>query len=109
MGNTWIVDITHYLLPGGRLADGPAGRIARYFGSIVAKASTQPAGMWVDTDLCCRRRPGRKRCPGHIRVLRVDATDIVQRHCPSCDDNGLIQNWKGSMWDLSQPGVARAG
>ena len=31
MGDTWIVDITHCLLPGGILVGGPAGRIARYF------------------------------------------------------------------------------
>jgi len=103
VGDTWIVDITHYLLPGGILVGGPAGRIARYFGSIIAAASTRPAGVWADTDLHCRRRPGRRPCPGHIRALRLDAQDVVKWHCSSCDDNGLIQSWKGSMWDLSQP------
>ncbi len=101
MGNTYIVDITDYLLPGGDLPDGPAGRFARYFGRIVSAASLERFGIWVDTEIQCRRRPGRKPCPGHIRLRRIDTEDRVEWHCTSCDDNGWISRWQGTQWDLS--------
>lgn len=102
MGDTFITDITHFegLLP--KLAKGPAGRIARYFGSIVSAASVVDRGVWGDTAIRCRRRPGRKPCPGHIRVYRLGHSAPIEWHCSSCDDQGEISNWKESTWDLSQ-------
>jgi len=42
MGNTWIVDIRHYLDPSGAFADMPsrARLLAEYFTSIVVDATT---------------------------------------------------------------------
>lgn len=105
MGDTWIVDITHYLLPDGLLVPGPAGRIAAYFGSIVSAATTQPSGTWRDMAVQCRRRPGRKPCPGHIRIRRLDVPLRIEWHCSSCDDNGTIEGWRGTLWDRSQLAV----
>lgn len=101
VGDTWIVDITHYLEPDGSVPEGPFRRIASYFGSIVSAASLQPAGEWLDAAIRCRRRPGRRPCPGHIRVRRVDLPSRVEWHCTFCGDNGLISHWRGTRWDLN--------
>jgi hypothetical protein len=102
MGNTWVIDISHYLLPDGTPAPGPPARYAHYFGSIAAAATTQPSGVWKDMAVQCRRRPGRKPCPGHIRVKRIDNPARVEWYCTSCDDNGLVEGWQGTQWDNSQ-------
>ncbi|MDP2948726.1 MAG: hypothetical protein Q8P22_04235 [Chloroflexota bacterium] len=104
MGDTWITDITHFEDLPPDLSKGPAGRIARYFGSIVSAASVSPVGRWVNVALWCRRRPGRKLCPGHIRLRRLEPSGPVEWHCSSCGDRGLISNWQGSSWDLSREG-----
>jgi hypothetical protein len=80
---------------------GPAIRMAHYFGSIIAAASSHPTGAWIDTAVQCRRRPGRKPCPGHIRVKRIDIPNQIEWCCSSCIDNGTISNWKGCEWDHS--------
>lgn len=102
MGDTYITDITHFEGLPPKLAKGPAGRIARYFGSIVSAASVVDIGMWRDATIRCRRRPGRKPCPGHILVYRQGHSAPIEWHCSSCDDQGVISNWKESTWDLSQ-------
>jgi hypothetical protein len=50
----------------------------------------------------CRRLPGRQRCPGQIHV-RIGKEDPPEIHwaCPQCEENGIIRNWQGSAWDLS--------
>lgn len=102
MGDTWVTDITHFEGLPPHLAEGPAGRIARFFSSIVSAASVFPAEIWVDSTIWCRRRPGRKRCPGHIRLCYEEASGPVKWHCTSCDDQGTISNWKGTSWDLNR-------
>jgi hypothetical protein len=104
MGDTWIVDMTHYLMADGMLAEGPWAGIARHFGAIASAASLQKTGIWVDTALRCRRRPGRRPCPGHIRLFRTDIPSRIEWHCTSCDDDGWISNWEGTIWDLSPSG-----
>ena len=102
MGDTWITDLTHYLMDDGSMAEGPWSRIARHFGSIASAASLHQSGGWVDTAIRCRRRPGRQPCPGHIRLIRTDVPSRVEWHCTFCSDNGLISNWQNTIWDLSQ-------
>jgi len=107
MSDTWIVDMSDYFLPGGQLVDGTAGRLARHFGAIVLAACSVAEGEWAETSHPCRRRPGRRPCPGHIVVLRSD--DTVRWRCTDCDDNGLIRGWRGSIWDVHERGFAWSG
>lgn len=111
MGETWITDMTHFEGMPPHMVRGPAGRIARYLGSIVAAAATATADVWVDTSVSCRRRPGRKLCPGRIRLQREGTDGPIEWHCTSCDDRGLISNWRGTTWDpgsrVGQAGVHR--
>ena len=101
MGNTWITDITHFEGIPPDLAQGPAGRIARYFGAIVSAASVSPMREVVGVALWCRRRPARHPCPGHLLLYRHQPSGPIEWRCSVCDDRGLISNWRGSTWDQS--------
>lgn len=104
MGNTWVIAMHHF--SDVREISNPhttpeARRIGEYFGSIVEAASTwNVVGIPKDSAIRCRRRPGHRPCPGHIRFLR-EANDSIEWTCSSCDDNGVITEWKGTPWDLS--------
>ncbi len=103
MGNTWIVDLTHFLDEKGTIAPpkGPARQLAEYITSIIKMASRPEIIPPPEYQVRCRRRPGRRPCTGVIEVdLDPDTEDIIW-WCPICHDNGYISNWKGTMWDLS--------
>jgi hypothetical protein len=99
MGNTWIVDLRHYLDPSGAFADMPprARLLAEYFASIVVDATTNLDG---EPSVRCRRRPGRRRCSGTVMSYpAADDLDRIHWHCPVCNDNGLISGWQNTLWD----------
>jgi len=99
MGNTWIVDLRHYLTPAGAMAPMPsrARLLAEYFASIVVDATTNLDGS---PTLRCRRRPGHRRCSGTIlAVPSPDEGDAILWHCPVCHDNGVIRGWQNTLWD----------
>jgi len=106
MGETWVTDIRHFP---GNVAGEPippevhpaAFRMGEFMGRIVAAATSTFWAGARETALRCRRRPGRQRCPGHLRVLRDDEREQVHWHCSQCDDNGLISGWRGCVWDLT--------
>ena len=108
MGDTWIVNMTHFVSESGSVADmpPPVMRKAMFFGSIVSAATVSLPGELVETALRCRRRPGRKPCPGHLVVRLQEVPPEIGWSCSQCDDNGRIRNWRGTMWDLSRPGAA---
>jgi len=76
MGNTWIVDIRHYLDPSGAFADMPsrARLLAEYFTHIVVDATTN---IDDEPNVRCRRRPGRRPCTGTI--MSYPAADDLDR------------------------------
>lgn len=101
MGDTWITDITHFLTKDGEIAPttGPAKRLAEFLGKLVVDATTASPFGATNTSVRCRRRPARKLCTGEIETsIDPESEDIVWR-CPVCEDNGLIRNWRASMWD----------
>ena len=100
-----VTDITHLLDEEGFPVDGPAGRLARYLGTIISSASVAPVGMWIDAAIRCRRRPNRQPCRGHIRLRRTGLSSPVDWGCTWCDEGGVISNWQRSIWDLSVAGV----
>ena len=103
MADTWIVDITHFLDQDGCLepTSRPALRLAEYIGSIIVMVSATDSALAGLATVACRRRPGRKKCPGEI-VAQIEAeTDALVWHCPNCGDNGLIARWRKTLWDLT--------
>lgn len=107
MGNTWIVDLQHFLAPNGAIAEMPsrARRLAEYFASIVADATTN---LDDPPTVRCRRWPGHRRCTGIIMSYpSADDLDRIYWHCPVCNDNGLISGWQKTLWDgFSGPDLA---
>ena len=102
MANTWITDLTHFLDERGAIVETPvpARRLAEHFAAIVAAATADPCQAATGSSVRCRRRPGRKPCPGSIRaaITLDDRMDVVW-DCPACGDNGVISNWHGTIWD----------
>jgi len=110
VGNTWVTDLRHLLdLRDPAVAHkipAPARNLGEYFGSIVEAVSAgwEDHGELVATMVRCRRRPGRKPCPGRINaVIANDIPGDIEWRCDNCDDRGIISHWRGTPWDL--PGV----
>ena len=102
MGDTWVTDMTHYLDEEGLLPEtlpGPALSIALFLGSIVGWVTSHPQGTYEETNVPCRRMPGRRRCVGNI-FARIDAAQAaITWECPICEDNGYIRGWESTLWD----------
>lgn len=95
----FVTDLNHFLdLPEDTPA--PARRLAGHLSSIVKAATAGDAGTAWETALPCRRRPGNRRCPGRMIVLRTEPSAPIHWQCGVCDDEGVISNWAGSPFDL---------
>jgi hypothetical protein len=97
-----VFDLRHFLdIPDD--APGPARKLAQHLGSVVQAATAGDAGMpWV-TALACRRRPRNRPCTGHIAVFRADLPAPIEWQCSLCGDEGLINGWEKSPFDLRLP------
>jgi hypothetical protein len=99
VGNTWVIDLQHFLAPTGALADMPsqARLLAEYFASIVVDATTNIDDL---PTVRCRRRPGHRRCNGVVMSYPTcDEQDSIYWCCPVCNDNGVIRGWQNTLWD----------
>ena len=99
MGNTWVVDLRHYLSASGAIAQMPsrARLLAEYFASIVVDATVN---IDEPPTVRCRRRPGHHRCTGILMSYPAgDEHDSIYWCCPVCDDNGVIRGWQNTFWD----------
>jgi len=106
LGDTWIADLTHFLDVYGQieLPKGSARRLAEHLTAIVAMVSNPESVIPPELRVRCRRRPGRRPCPGRIDGDLDPQTEDIVWWCPVCGDNGYIRNWKGTIWDLSGAG-----
>jgi len=90
MPGTMFTDLGHFFddeeLPSA------ARRLRRYFLAIIYSLEDLDECHVADTGVRCRRRPGRKPCPGEIQAVWEDtgAGPGVTWECPSCGDNGYI-------------------
>ena len=103
-----VTDLHHLLdLPDG--TPGPARRLAEHLSNIVRAATAGDAGIAGESALPCRRRPGNRRCPGRMTVLRTEPAAPIRWQCSVCDDEGVISNWAGSPCDLRPRRLTLAG
>ncbi len=95
----FVSDLRHFLdLPMD--VPSPARKMAEHLALIVRAATAEDAGVgWVSA-LPCRRRPGRRACPGHLALLRTDVPPTIEWRCTSCEDQGVISGWQRSPFDL---------
>ncbi|MDA8039319.1 MAG: hypothetical protein M0Z69_09200 [Actinomycetota bacterium] len=98
----FVSDLRHFLdLPDD--APGPARKMAEQLGNVVRAATAAEAGTaWVSA-LPCRRRPGRRPCPGRIIVFRPDLPARIEWRCTCCGDEGVISGWEGTYCDVRAP------
>ncbi|MHB8509774.1 MAG: hypothetical protein ACYDGR_14200 [Candidatus Dormibacteria bacterium] len=103
MGDTWITDMSHFLEVGSIPVDIPlqAFRLAEYLGGLVMVATGWVAGETLFAAQPCRRRPGRRPCPGPIAVSRSQVPPQIDWRCSTCGDCGVISGWRGTPWDLT--------
>ena len=95
----FVTDLHHFLdLPPG--TPGPARRLAGHLSNIVRAATAGDAGTTWESALPCRRRPGNRRCPGRMIVLRTEPPVPIRWQCSVCADEGIISNWADSPFDL---------
>jgi hypothetical protein len=95
----FVSDLRHFLdLPHD--VPGPARTLAEQLGFVVRAATAGPPGTWWTSALPCRRRPGHRRCPGHLTVLRADDEAPIAWSCTACGDEGTISGWQDSPYDL---------
>ena len=76
--------------------------MGQYLGRIVSAATCCNVEQPLESVIPCRRRPGNRSCPGHIRLVRQKDGNVIWL-CTSCGDNGVIHGWRGTPWDLSGP------
>ena len=97
----WVTNITHFLDEQGKVPKQITGRrLVQYLGTIVAAVTTEPVqSSCFVPDLKCRRRPGRKLCPGTILAAFEAGTNNITWNCSVCGDSGLIHQWQRTLWD----------
>jgi len=96
----WITDMKHFLDAQGNVPSQlTSRRLVLYLGAIVANVTTAPVQSSCAVDIKCRRRPGRKSCPGTILAAFEAGTTNIIWHCSVCEDRGLIRHWRGTPWD----------
>jgi hypothetical protein len=94
-----VTDLNH-LIDLSEDTPGPARRLAGHLSNIVRAATAGDAGTAWQSALPCRRRPGNRRCPGRMIVLRTETESPIRWQCSACDDKGVISNWEDSPFDL---------
>lgn len=113
MSETFIADMRQFTDPDDpdHVVPRPAIRIRRFLGGIVEAATTATPGALAQTGQRCRRRPGRKPCPGPLQVMLTEVPPQIRWLCPACGDNGIITHWRGTPWDRTarRPATAADG
>jgi len=100
MGNTWVVDMSHWDYPDDEANRFPARTLKfwGHFGSIV-EATVGKSPFRPSTGIRCRRRPGKIPCLGVIESELNPEGNELHWWCSVCGDNGRISNWAGTRWD----------
>jgi hypothetical protein len=103
MADTWVTDITHFLDENGDMITEPrqARKLGEYLAAIIVMASFIEPEHPEKYQVFCRRRPNRNPCLGEIAGYIDPETDDIFWKCPKCGDRGLISNWQGTIWDMS--------
>jgi hypothetical protein len=103
MADTWFTDIAHFLDEKGEIIAVPSQdrKLGEYFAAIIVMASYPDPEFPAGYRVICRRRPSRKPCQTELVGFIDPETDDIVWMCPKCNDRGIISNWRGTIWDMS--------
>ncbi|MES2206763.1 MAG: hypothetical protein V4525_08210 [Pseudomonadota bacterium] len=92
-----FTDIRHFLDTKGAIAlkSKPDLKFAEFIGSLIA-ASTFSSTKTANS--CCFI------CGSHVTSV-VSHTEHIAWQCNSCNEEGVISNWQGTLWDLTDNSV----
>ena len=96
----WVLDIRDMLDDSlARPAHRRFSLKVKQLGTIISYVTAREAGISVDFQPMCWRRPNRQACEGVVDIeLRKDH---IYWSCPKCGDEGVVTGWRGLIWDLS--------
>lgn len=95
-----VVDPWHWLDAEGELSanDPRLRRQVLAVLRVVEYGNRLVPGECRETLIECKRRPGRRRCGGLLRVERT-LDDSLLAYCPECGtDEMMVHNWQGTKW-----------
>ena len=100
MSRCLVTDISDLLDVDGQPVNGPTGRLARYLGLIIEAGSIMSEGEGGYVPMRCAN-PTRKRPCNAQLTASPTFQDHIEFECPSCGEQGLIVNWQGTCFDLT--------
>ena len=74
----YVIDTRHFLDENGLVPDNipvPAKKVISFLGRIMEEASLDPPGEYIEISVKCRRKPGKKPCPG--KILARSLSDLT--------------------------------
>lgn len=105
-----VADMTHYdgVLSLDPAQNRPLLRLVEHLGAITRAGTLALAGETVHTAIACQRRPAHRPCAGFIDLRRDEVPPAISWGCQRCGDEGLIHNFRGTLWDLTPSSKAGA-
>ena len=91
----YITDARHFLDDEGVIAPrrGPAKAMADFHAGVIAYATDfDETGFVAATCFKCKKM--------EVRIALAQ-NDAIVWSCPTCNAEGRILNWRGTLWDLS--------
>jgi hypothetical protein len=108
MAYTHFNDVTDLLDEAGEILTDSvhSKKLAEYITDIIFMASFPEKEQPAEYIVHCHCHPDHEPCLGKIIGFINQETDDIMWMCPMCVDRGIISNWRGTMWDLSDAGTS---
>ena len=89
----YITDATHFLDDKGAIGPkhGPGRKMADFLGSVIVAATLFTPGT---------PQPQCIACSGAVEAI-VAASGVIHWKCSACAEEGLITNWRLTLWDMT--------
>ena len=98
----WVINIRHWLDETLSVPAVPQLRLkVQKLGEIITYATAVEAGIPVDVQPRCWRKPKRKPCPGELEISLNPDTKQIHWLCTECGDEGVVTGWEGLIWDMT--------
>jgi hypothetical protein len=98
----WVIDIEDWLdkLFSSNVAPRLKVRLKK-LAEIITYATANIAGISIDVEPVCWRRPKGKACKCKLDINLDSDTDQIHWRCPACGNRGAVTGWHGEFWDMT--------